>query len=69
MYQTMKRGKKRFKVELWESERGFGQKLFCTEYFSEFEEAQKFYEAENSKNTKKEVPDYYIYARKPEINQ
>lgn len=61
--------KKRFKVELWESERGFGQKLFCIKYFSELNDAQKFYESENAKNTSDKVPDYYFYAKKPEINQ
>lgn len=56
-----------WKVEVWESERGWGRKPFFTKEFEgpkAKEEAHKFYTEENAKNTGP-VPDWYTYAEKP----
>lgn len=55
----------RYRVTLWESERGWGKKPFIDRDFDLFEEAQAYYLAENAKNNLSYVPDYYIYAEKP----
>lgn len=57
-----------WKVDLWESERGFGQKLFHTEEFTgpnAKEKAYAYFTAENAKNNKGHVPDWYVFAREP----
>jgi hypothetical protein len=49
-------------VTLIEYERGWGSKAIHTEYFTDINEAQKYADGVNEKNTATEVPDYYIIA-------
>ena len=51
------------KVQLIESERGWGQKIEDTLYFEDYSKAVEFVEEFNSKNDEPEVPDWYMYAR------
>lgn len=55
----------RYRVTLWESERGWGRKPFLDRDFETVEAAQSYYQAENDKNNLSYVPDYYIYAESP----
>ena len=55
----------KYRVTLWESERGWGRKPFLDRDFDSFEEAQAYYRAENAKNNEPTVPAYYIYAEAP----
>lgn len=51
------------KVELIESERGWGQKVDEIKEFDTLEQANAFITEFNSKNDKAVVPDWYMYAR------
>lgn len=51
------------KVEIIESERGWGQKIDEIKEFKNIKEAQKFVKEFNSKNDKDYVPDWYMYAK------
>lgn len=51
------------KVELIESERGWGQRLDEVREFPSREEAEAFVAEFNSKNNETTVPDWYMYAR------
>lgn len=51
------------KVEIIESERGWGQRLDEVKEFSNRTKAEEFVEKYNSKNNLPEVPDWYMYAR------
>jgi hypothetical protein len=64
----MEAAMKKFKVRIIESERGWGQDYWY-EYFDTLEEAQARYEQVNKNDTLGHVtvPDYYIFATKPEI--
>lgn len=55
----------RFRVDIIESERGWGQKIDETKYFDDATEAYKFVEDFNSKNNLPYVPDWYMYATAP----
>lgn len=55
----------KYRVTLWESERGWGKKPFIDRDFDTLLEAQKYCREENSKNNLAYVPDYYIYAEDP----
>lgn len=52
-----------YKVEIIESERGWGSKIDEVKYFSTKESAEKFVKEFNSANDKDVVPDWYMYAR------
>lgn len=54
---------KLWRVEIIESERGWGSKLDETKFFDNQKEAEEFCKTYNSKNTEKIVPDWYMYAR------
>lgn len=54
-----------WRVDLIESERGWGQKVDETKYFDNLPEAEAFVKEFNSKNTAKVVPDWYMYATEP----
>ena len=56
----------KFRVDLIESERGWGQRLDERKYFDSADEAWKFVEDFNSQNDKDSVPDWYMYAEDPE---
>jgi hypothetical protein len=51
-----------FQVNLIEYERGWGSKIDEVLYFDNEEEARKYCEDFNAKNTAKEVPDWYMIA-------
>lgn len=56
-------GHKKIKVEIIESERGWGQKVDEVKTFDTLEEAEKFIKKFNAVNNKPTVPDWYMYAR------
>lgn len=51
-----------FKVEVIESERGWGQRLDEVKYFDNRDEALSFVRTFNAQNTAIDVPDWYMYA-------
>jgi hypothetical protein len=51
-----------YRVDLVEYERGWGSKIDETLYFDNEEEARQYCKDFNSKNTAKEVPDWYMIA-------
>ena len=53
----------RIRVEVIESERGWGQKVEDVLYFDTQSEAEKWVKEYNSKNDSIDVPDWYMYAR------
>jgi hypothetical protein len=55
----------KYRVTLWESERGWGRKPFLDKDFETLDAANAFYQEENAKNNLHYVPDYYIFAEKP----
>jgi hypothetical protein len=56
----------RWRVDMLESERGWGQKVDESFYFKTKEEADKYVKDYNEKhNNKSEVPDWYIKALTP----
>jgi hypothetical protein len=55
----------KFKVQVIESERGWGQKVDEVRTFATYEEAAKFRDSINSQNTLSEVPDIYWRASDP----
>jgi hypothetical protein len=57
----------KYRVTLWESERGWGRKPFLDRDFDSLEEAKRYYTEENAKNNLSYVPDYYIYAETPAL--
>lgn len=59
-----------WKVDLIESERGWGQKVDEVKTFDTYEAAEKFRDEFNQKNKDdwertREVPDWYMYATDP----
>jgi hypothetical protein len=52
----------KFKVEIVESERGWGQRTDEIKEFDTYEEARDYIKEFNSKNTEESVPDWYMYA-------
>ena len=52
----------KYAVELWEYESGWGSRHDDTVLFDTEEEARKYVEEFNSKNTEKIVPDWYMSA-------
>lgn len=62
----MSRKIKCWRVDIIESERGWGQRVDETREFPTFEEADAFREKYNSKNNKPTVPDWYMYATDPQ---
>lgn len=54
-----------WKVEIYESERGWGQRLVETREFNEYTDAKKFYEETNAKNNLPTAPVLYEFARIP----
>lgn len=57
--------KRRFRVQVIESERGYGQKVDETRYFNTYEEAADFRDRLNAKNTESRAPDIYWQATDP----
>ena len=54
-----------YRVDIIESERGWGQRINETVYFDDLEEAQQFVTRFNSSNTAPRTPDWYMFAEKP----
>lgn len=52
----------KFKVDLIESERGWGQRVDQTREFNTYDEAVDFIKSFNSQNNLPVVPDWYMYA-------
>jgi hypothetical protein len=52
-----------WRVEIIESERGWGSKLGETKFFDNQNEAEEFCKTYNSENKEKIVPDWYMYSR------
>jgi len=55
----------KFRVDIIESERGWGQKIDEQRYFDDANEAYEFVEKFNAKNNLPHVPDWYMYAMEP----
>lgn len=51
-----------YRVDIIESERGWGQKIDETKYFDNEAEAREFVKQYNSKNNLDYVPDWYMRA-------
>ena len=58
--------KYRYRVDIIESERGWGQRIDDVKFFDDLEEAEQFVENYNKKNNLPVVPDWYMYATSPE---
>jgi hypothetical protein len=54
-----------WKVQIIESERGWGQKVEEIRKFSTLEEANQFKKEFNAENDLDYVPDWYMYASEP----
>jgi hypothetical protein len=51
------------KVDIWESERGWGQRLDETKEFETIEQAKAFCDGFNADNNQPTVPDWYMVAK------
>jgi hypothetical protein len=58
---------KQIKVDIIESERGWGSKIEDTKVFTTLAEAEKFVKEFNADNNLDYVPDWYMYATEPYI--
>lgn len=56
-----------YKVQTWEFERGWGSRPDFAEYFDEKEDAMKWKNEFNSKNTEDVAPDWYMIAYDPVV--
>jgi hypothetical protein len=54
-----------WRINIIESERGWGQKINETLYFDTEEEALEYQKKYNSRNTSLTTPEWYIYADSP----
>lgn len=59
--------KARYRVTLWESERGWGRKPFQDLDCETLAEAEAKVTEVNGANTTPQAPDYYIFAHAPEL--
>ncbi len=57
--------KYRWRVNIIESERGWGQKIDDIKFFDSEEEATAYVTQYNAKNNEPVVPDWYMYADGP----
>lgn len=55
----------RFRVDIIESERGWGQKVDEQRFFDDANLAYEFVEQFNAKNNLDHVPNWYMYAQEP----
>lgn len=62
MAMTRELGVSKYRVDIIESERGWGSKVIDMLYFDTEEEAKTHIKSVNAKNNLDYVPDYYIYA-------
>ena len=57
--------KYRYRVDIIESERGWGQKIEDTKFFDDETKANEFVKGYNKDNNLPYVPDWYMYAKEP----
>ena len=57
----------KYRVSMWESERGWGTKHWDDVDFDTYDEALAFMSAENAKNNSSVAPDWYVYADAPKL--
>lgn len=62
-YKSVKGDSKKPRVEIIESERGWGQKVDDVLEFDTLEEAKDFIKDYNKDNNLSIIPDWYMYAR------
>jgi len=62
MKYSEKEHKPKVRVQIIESERGWGQRIDETIYFDTKEEAELYCKEYNSKNNEASVPEWYMYA-------
>lgn len=55
----------RFRVDIIESERGWGQKVDSQKFFESADEAYQFVERFNANNNEDYAPDWYMRAEDP----
>lgn len=55
----------KWKVNIWESERGWGRRLDSTRTFDDYDEAKNLVKEYNDQNDKDIVPDWYMFASGP----
>lgn len=55
----------KYRVDIIESERGWGQKVEDRKYFDELADAEKYVNDFNADNDKDYVPDWYMRANPP----
>jgi len=55
----------KYRVEVWEHERGWGAKCDFTEDFDSYKRALDYRDKFNSRNTAKNAPDWYMIAHDP----
>ena len=55
----------RYRVTLWESERGWGRRVFMDIDFEDLAAAQAKAREVNAENNLPQVPDYYVFADAP----
>ncbi len=58
--------KYRWRVDIIESERGWGQRTDEIKFFDSEDEAKEFVVEYNKENNKPVVPDWYMYASSPQ---
>ena len=57
--------KSKWKVNIIESERGWGQRIDDTKFFDDYDEAVDWVKDYNKDNNQTIVPDWYMYATDP----
>jgi hypothetical protein len=60
---------KKYRVDIIESERGWGQRVDERKYFTSLAKASKFVTEYNAKNDLPYVPDWYMYAAQPVLEE
>lgn len=55
----------KYKVEIWEFERGWGRRLEGVHYFDALVDARSFQDRFNARNTEASAPDWYMQADDP----
>lgn len=60
---TIKRVGFKFKVNVWEFERGWGSKIDHVREFDTYDEAVRFIDVFNTDNVEQVVPDWYMVAK------
>ena len=56
-----------YRVDVYESERGWGRSHLESHNFASKDEAVEYAKSINSQNNLPHVPDYYVFAEKPRL--